>query len=60
MHRLWKLSNEKDKLKKKLVKIESQIEKIDKEALSYQGKEGWGADIFIQCLVYNWTLKETV
>lgn len=51
MNRLWKLANKKDRLKKKLAKIESQIEKVNEEALSYKGKGTWEQDLFIVCLV---------
>ena len=53
MNKLHKLANKKDKLKRKLAKTESQIEKINEEALSYKGKGTWGQDIFIACLVYD-------
>ena len=53
MNRLWKLAKRKDKLKKKLAKITSQIEEINEEALSYKGKGTWGQDVFIRCLVEN-------
>jgi len=52
MNRLFKLSDKKDKLKKKLVKIESKIEKINKEALSFKG-ESIIQDMVIECIVFN-------
>jgi len=52
MSRLHKLADKKDKLKKKLNKINALIEAINQEALTYRGIS-WGGDLFIECLVYN-------
>jgi hypothetical protein len=48
---LFRLAEKKEKLKRKLAKINEAIEKIDKEAISYRGKGTWGQDLFISCLV---------
>ena len=48
---LWELAARKDKLKKKLKKINEEIAQINNQALSYKGTKGWGQDLFIRCLV---------
>jgi len=50
MNRLWKLANKKKKLKKKLAKINTRINVINQEALTYAGVSN-RQDLFIACLV---------
>ena len=52
MDRLFKLAKKKEKLNKKLDKIQNKIREINKEALTYTGRNP-SEDLFISCIVNN-------